>query len=30
MHITWDEPIDQPLTVVAKIAGAIAVREAAA
>ena len=28
MHITWDELIDEPLTVVAKIAGAIAVREA--
>ena len=29
MHVTWDELIDQPLQVVAKIAGALAVREAA-
>jgi very-short-patch-repair endonuclease len=29
MHVTWDELIDEPLAVVAKIAGAIAVREVA-
>jgi len=29
MHITWDDLIDEPLTVVAKIAGALAAREAA-
>jgi very-short-patch-repair endonuclease len=29
MQVTWDELIDEPLTVVAKIAGALAVREAA-
>jgi len=29
MHVTWDELIDEPLSVVARIAGALAVREAA-
>jgi very-short-patch-repair endonuclease len=28
MHVTWDELIDEPLAVVARIAGALAVREA--
>ena len=29
MHVTWDELIDEPLSVVARIAGALAVREVA-
>ena len=29
MHITWDELVDQPMQVVARIAGALAAREVA-